>query len=133
MTAPDGAIHGASMPFLSFPLRLRESGTLQRSEESSALLSFLQVMAVTPGGSWAACPNFGLRDLLESSRQRADSPRLAMERANRAFEDLGITGYRVQEIVRENSQRADFDVYSVTLIATRSAETYSTRITTEAV
>ena len=88
-------------------------------------------MALTPGGSWAACPNFGFRDLLESGRQRADSPRLALERANRAFDDLGITGYRVQEIVRENTQRTDFDVYSITLVATHSSETYSTRISTE--
>lgn len=119
------------MPFLSFPLRLREGGILHRSEESSALLSFLHMMAITPGGSWAACPNFGFRDLLESGRQRADSPRLALERANRALDDLGITGYRVQEIERENSQRTDFDVYSITLVATNSSETYSTRISTE--
>jgi hypothetical protein len=119
------------MPFLSFPLRLREGGMLHRAEESSALLSFLHVMAITPGGSWAACPNFGFRDLLESGRQRADSPRLAMERANSAFDDLGITSYRVQEIVRENTQRSDFDVYSVILVATHSSETYSTQISSE--
>jgi hypothetical protein len=119
------------MPFLSFPLRLREGGTLHRTEESSALLSFLYIMAVTPGGSWIACPNFGFRDLLEAGRQQADSPRLAMERANLAFDDLGITGYRVQEIVRENSQRSDFDVYSIILISTRSSDTYSTRIMAE--
>jgi hypothetical protein len=119
------------MSFLTFPLRLREGGMLHRTEESAALLSFLHVMAITPGGSWTACPNFGIRDLLESGRQRADSPRLAMERANRAFDDLGITGYRVQEIARENTQRSDFDVYSITLVATRSSETYSTQITAE--
>jgi hypothetical protein len=124
-------MEGGRMPFLSFPLRLREGGTLHRTEESSALLAFLHAMAITPGGSWTACPNFGFRDLLESGRQRADSPRLAMERANRAFDDLGIVGYRVQEIARENTQRSDFDVYSVTLIATSSAETYSTRISAE--
>jgi len=56
---------------------------------------------------------------------------MAMERANRAFDELGITAYRVEEIVRENTQRADFDVYSVTLIATRSLETYSTQINVE--
>ena len=116
---------------LAFPLRLRESGALHRTDEPSALLSFLQAMALTPGGSWAACPSFGFRDLLESGRQRADSPRMAMERANRAFDELGITGYRVEELVRENAQRADFDVYSVTLIATRSSETYSTQINVE--
>lgn len=119
------------MPFLSFPLRLREGGTLQRTEEPAAILSFLYAMALTPGGSWTACPDFGIRDLLEAGRQRADSPRLAMERANRAFEDLGITGYRVQEIVKENTQRADFDVYSVTLIAAHSADVYSTQINIE--
>jgi hypothetical protein len=56
---------------------------------------------------------------------------MAMERANRAFDDLGIFGYRVQEIARENTQRSDFDVYSVTLVATVSAETYSTLISAE--
>jgi hypothetical protein len=119
------------MPFISFPLRLREGGTLHRTEEASALLSFLHIMAITPGGSWKACPNFGFRDLLESGRQYADAPRIAMERANLAFDDLGIIGYRVQEIVRENSQRSDFDIYSVVLISTRSSETYSTRIAAE--
>jgi hypothetical protein len=119
------------MQLLTFPLRLRESGVLHRTDEPSALLSFLHVMALTPGGSWAACPSFGFRDLLESGRQRADSPRLAMERANLAFDELGITGYRVEEIERENAQRADFDVYSITLIATRSSETYSTQINVE--
>ena len=54
-----------------------------------------------------------------------------MERANRAFDELGITGYRVEEIERENAQRADFDVYSITLIATRSSETYSTQVNLE--
>jgi hypothetical protein len=119
------------MPFLSFPLRLREGGTLHRTEESSAVLSFLHIMAITPGGSWRACPNFGFRDLLESGRQRADSARLAVERANLAFEDLGITDYRVQEIVRESTQRSDFEIYSVTLVSTRSSETYSTSISAE--
>lgn len=119
------------MPYLAFPLRLREGGALHRTDEPSALLSFLQAMALTPGGSWAACPSFGFRDLLEAGRQRADSPRLAAERANRAFDDLGIEGYRVEEIVKENTQRADFDVYAVTLIATGSAETYSTQINIE--
>ena len=119
------------MPFLSFPLRLRDGGMLQRTEETSALLALLQMMAVTPGGAWTACPSFGLRDLLESGRQRADSPRLALERANQAFEDMGITGYRVQEILRENAQRTDFDVYTITLVAAHSSERYSTQINTE--
>lgn len=124
---------GGRMPFLSFPLRLREGGTLYRTGEASAVLSFLHAMALTPGGSWTACSDFGFRDLLESGRQRADSPRLAMERANRAFDELGITGYRVQEIVRETTQRADYDVYSVTLVATDGSEQYSTRISAEQV
>jgi hypothetical protein len=121
------------MSFLSFPLRLREGGTLRRIEESSAVLSFLHIMAITPGGSWTACPNFGFRDLLESGRQYADSPRMAMERANLALKDLGIVGFRVQEIVRENSERSDFDIYSIILVSTKSSETYSTRISAESV
>src|SRR5579863_6210082 len=119
------------MSFVSFPLRLREGGTLHRTEGPASLITLLYAMALTPGGSWAACPNFGIRDLLESGRQRADSPRLAMERVNQALEDLGLAGYRVKEIVRENPQRADFDVYSITLTASHGSETYSTSVSTE--
>lgn len=119
------------MQFLSFPLRLREGGALERSDESSAVLSFLHTMALTPGGSWMACPAFGFRDLLESGRLRADAPRLAVERANRAFDDLGITHFRVEEIARENAQRSDFDVYSITVIAIRDSETFSTQVSLE--
>lgn len=119
------------MSFLAFPLRLHEDGVFERTDESSAHLSFLRAMALTPGGSWTACPDFGFRDLLEAGRQRGDSPQLALERANRALDDLGISGYRVQEIVKENTQRAEADVYSVTLIANRSAETYAMQVSVE--
>lgn len=116
---------------LAFPLRLREGGYLQRCEEPAALLSLLQLMAATPGGSWPACPDFGLRDLLESGRQRADVPRLATERANRAFADLGIDDFRVGEIVRETTQRLDLDTYTITLVSSRNPGTYSTTFTSE--
>src|SRR5215475_1964841 len=69
----------------TFPIRLREGGFLERCEEPRAILSLLELMAATPGGSWAACPAFGLRDLLESGRQHDDAPRLAAERANLAL------------------------------------------------
>lgn len=116
---------------LSFPLRLRDGGYLQRTEEPGALLALLQMMAATAGGTWAACPNFGLRDLLEAGRQRADTPRLAAERANQALADLDIQDFRVDEIVRETSQRLDLDIYTVTLVSTRDAGSFTTTFTTE--
>lgn len=116
---------------LSFPLRLRDGGYLQRTEEPAAILALMQLMAATAGGTWLACPVFGLRDLLEAGRQRADAPRLAMERANRALADLDIHGFRVEEIVREASQRIALDVYTVTLVSTRDAGSLTTTFTTE--
>ena len=83
-------------------------------------------MARTPGGAWKACPNFGLRDLLESARRSADAPRLALERAKAALQDLGFTDFTVEEIVREVSERRDYDVYQVTLAS--SAERYTTAV-----
>lgn len=112
--------------FLSFPLRVEEGGFLRRSERSNAILLLMQWMARTPGGTWKACPNFGLRDLLESARRSADAPRLALERANAALQDLGFTEFTVEEIVREVSERRDYDVYAVTL--TSSVERYTTTI-----
>jgi hypothetical protein len=112
--------------FLSFPLRVEDGGFLRRSERSSAILLLMQLMARTPGGAWKACPNFGLRDLLESARRSADAPRLALERANAALQDLGFTDFTVEEIVREVSERRDYDVYQVTLAS--SAERYTTAV-----
>ena len=110
------------MACLSFPLRMRDGGTLQRTEEPAAVLAFLQVMALTPGGSWQACAEFGLRDLLENPQRRADVPRLAAERANRALQALGFETFKVSSIVRELSQRADIETYSVTLLSTRGEQ-----------
>jgi hypothetical protein len=118
---------------LSFPLRLRDGGYLQRTEEPAAILALLQLMAATAGGTWSACPVFGLRDLLEAGRQRADTPRLALERANQALADLDIRGFRVEEIVREASQRIDLDVYTVTLVSTRDAGSFTSTMAIESV
>jgi len=89
----------------------------------------MQLMARTPGGSWKACPNFGLRDLLESGRRSADVPRLAQERANAALQDLGFTDFTVEEIVREVSERRDYDIYAVTLAA--GGDRYMTTVQSE--
>lgn len=119
------------MVAISFPLRLRDGGYLQRSEEPAAILALLHLMASTAGGTWAACPSFGLRDLLESGHRRADVPRLAMERANQALTDLDIDGFRVEEVVREASQHLDVNVYTVTLQSIREAGSLTTTFTAE--
>lgn len=118
--------------FLTFPMRVENGGLLKRSEKISAILSLIQFMAVTPGGSWKACPSFGIRDLLENGRQRADTQRLAQERANKALQDLGFTDFVVEDLVREISEQRNLDVYTVTIVSTSTAESYKTSFQSEA-
>ncbi len=117
------------MQTLAFPIRLQENGLLRRQDEIASILGLLQVMARTPAGSWAGSPRFGLRDLFEVQRQRADLARVAMQRLNEVFEDLGITNYVVTEVVRELSSQRDVDTYSITIGRANSEERYTTSIT----
>ena len=103
------------MQSLAFPMRVQENGLLRRDERASAVIALLQMMARTPRGSWAACPNFGLRDLFESNRQRADTPRLMGERIEATLSDLAITGYHVAEVTRELSPGRDTETYAIVL------------------
>jgi hypothetical protein len=114
------------MRAIAFPMRLRENGLLERDSQSASLMQLLQVMARTPAGTWAACPGFGLRDLFENQRRRSDIARLAMERINRAFVDLGIADFRVTEIVREISAQRDIDTYSITISRAERNESFTT-------
>ena len=120
------------MQSLAFPMRLQENGLLDRDEKSSAVLSLLQMMARTPQGSWQACPGFGLRDLFEYGRGRADLARLAADRINSTFRDLGIEGYTVTEVVREISANRDTETYSITLENGATSETIHTSLVQEA-
>lgn len=111
-------------------MRLQDNGLLRRGERSASVLALLQMMARTPQGSWAGSEKFGLRDLFEQ-RQRADIPRLAAERINATFADLGIVDYTVTEVVRELSANRDVDTYSITLENAATAETLRTTMTQE--
>ena len=119
------------MQSIAFPLRLQESGLLRRDDRSASVLSLLQVMARTPRGSWHACPEFGLRDLFEDGRQRADLPRLVAERINRTFADLGLKEYRADEVVREVSANRDMDSYFIRLVNQSTAESLTTSVVYE--
>lgn len=103
------------MQSVAFPLRLEENGFLQRTSQAASLIALLQLMARTPRGTWAACPSFGLRDLFENNRQRADTARLAMERINEALADLDLEHIVVTEVVREISPGRDTDTYAIAL------------------
>jgi len=72
-------------------------------------------MANTPHGAWAGCPNFGLRDCFEQARVRPELPQLAIQEANLALNDLGITNYRVESIAKEPQANRDVDEYVITL------------------
>lgn len=116
------------MQCIAFPMRLQQNGLLQRDSQTASLISLLQVMARTPAGSWAACPEFGLRDLFEGSRQRADVARIATERINRVFKDLDLSGFCVSDIVREISANRDTDTYSITIARTGYDESFTTTL-----
>ena len=91
-------------------------------------MALLDTMARTPQGSWAGCPIFGLRDLFENGRNRADVARLVLARINATLENLGIGEYRVTEVVRELSPGRETDTYAITVGATGSAESFSTHL-----
>ena len=119
------------MQTLAIPLLLQENGLLRRNDGTRSLLAFLDAMARTPQGSWKACPVFGLRDLFEGGRQRADLERMALERINRSFQDLGMTEYVATEVVRELSGNRETDTYSITLQHTGTAELITTSLAQE--
>jgi hypothetical protein len=119
------------MQALAFPMRLQENGLLRRQDQTASVVELLQVMARTPAGSWQGCPKFGLRDLFEDSRRRADVARLAMQRINEVFGDLGLGSYVVTEVVRELSPQRETDTYAITIsnrvVANESFTTIVTR------
>jgi hypothetical protein len=102
--------------FIACPLRFRDA-FLRRTGEDEAVLQLLRVMALTPHGSWAACPHFGIRDLFEQARMRPELPQIAVQEANLALQDLGITNYRVAAIAKEGPANRDTDSYVVTIAA----------------
>lgn len=106
-----------AIPFIAFPLRL-DNGFLRRTDEAEAVLRFIEMMARTPGGSWAGCPSFGVRHFFENMRMRPEGLRQAEKAINDTLADLGITHYRLKSIQKEPGPNPDVDVYSVTLIST---------------
>jgi hypothetical protein len=116
---------------LAFPLRLQQNGLLQRTSQASSVIALLQLMARTPRGSWAGCPLFGLRDLFEDGRSRADVARLAMERINETLQDLELREYVVTEVVRELSPGRDTDTYAISLELAGTNETVRTQVVYE--
>lgn len=117
------------MSFISFPLRF-QNGFLRRTGEAEAILGFLRLMATTPGHSWQGSECFGVRDIFEKARTQPDAQKDAMERMNRALSDLGITGYRVDNITKEVSSNRDVDSYVVSIVSTvEPSKTYSVALT----
>ncbi len=119
------------MQSLAFPMRLAENGLLRRQERAGSLMTLLQMMARTPQGSWQACPSFGLRDLFENNRLRADTARIMMGRINATLAELGITEYSVTEVMRELSPGRETDTYALTVEGTGAGERFSTNLVPE--
>jgi hypothetical protein len=75
-------------------------------------------MANTPHGSWAGCPSFGLRDLLEQGQMRAAVIAVAVKEINLALEDLGVTNFRVEAITRDSAPGAEVGQWTILLAST---------------
>jgi len=119
---------GVAIPFIAFPLRL-EGGFLRRTDEAEAVLRFIEMMARTPGGSWAGCPSFGVRQYFENMRLRPEGLRQAEKAINDTLADLGITHYRLKSIQKEPGPNPDVDVYTVTLVSVQDPSlTWSARL-----
>jgi hypothetical protein len=110
------------MDVLSFPLRIQPNGLLKRTDPVTSLLQLIHAMARTPLGSWAACPEFGLRDLLEDGKQKSDIPRLALDRINMALAVLELHQYQVVSFKKEKSTERGMDIYSVVIVQAGSKE-----------
>jgi len=105
------------MSFLAFPLRL-EGGFLKRCPEANAIVALVEVMARTPRGSWIGSRHFGLREFFEEARAHAELSPLAIQELNLALADLGITEYRVEDIVREPQTQGRSDSYILKIVST---------------
>ncbi len=93
------------------------------------MLRFIEMMARTPGGSWAGCPSFGVRHFFENMRVRPEGLRQAEKAINDTLADLGITHYRLKSIQKEPGPNPDVDVYSVTLVSTEDPSmTWTSRL-----
>ena len=103
-------------------MRLRENGLLQRQDRTQSVLDLLHVMARTPAGSWPGSSTFGLRDLFESREQRGDVLRLAMQRINGTFQELGLGEFVVTDVSREPGGQAGVDQYAITIESNVSDE-----------
>jgi hypothetical protein len=75
-------------------------------------------MANTPHGSWHACPQFGIRDLLEEANARSEKAQVALDQINGALQDLGITNFRVETIARDTAAAAEVAQWTITLVST---------------
>src|SRR5271157_793166 len=103
--------------FIAFPLRF-QSAFLRRTEEVEAIVQLFRVMAGTPHGSWAGCSRFGWRDFFERARVRPELISKAVEEANGALQELGITHYRVASITKAGDSQRDIDSYEVSIVST---------------
>jgi hypothetical protein len=96
---------------------------LRRCDEPEAVVAVLRLMASTPHGSWSGSRHFGIREFFEEARFRPELPQLAIQEANLALEDIGITSFRITAIAKEAPINPDVDSYVVSLASTRDDKT----------
>ena len=72
-------------------------------------------MANTPYGSWAGCPHFGLRGMMEKIAGGGERVETAVREINLALDDLGISNFRAQSIKSTPAQGKGTVELSVTL------------------
>jgi len=128
------------MSYIAFPLRLEGSarqpepdglvrhGGLLRCQRVEAIDQLLEIMANTPAGSWAGDNCFGFPFFMGLSLSKQTFSQAALRTLNAALEELGITDFRLDSVVREPAQKFGEIRYSIGLCSTLDGEIHRVEV-----
>jgi len=128
------------MSLIAFPLRLEGStrqpdaeglvhrGGLLRCERVEAINRLIEIMANTPAGSWAADERFGFPFFMGSPSSEQAASHAVLRSLNAALEELGITDFRFESLVRAPLQKSGEVCYRAALRSTGSGKVHSVEV-----
>lgn len=105
------------MEFISFPIRIGNRGWLRRGNTpEEAIVHVLKVMALTArSGGWRGADEFGLRGFFAQIGQRRGLEPDVIKLMNRTLVNLGIEWFRIESVVKEDSNDVAKASYAVTV------------------
>lgn len=94
---------------------------MARCSEEESLRAFARIAALTPGDSWGADREFGIRDLLEGARRRPDLLLRAKEVLADSLARYEIGDYKVTGLTRVGNSGTHEFVLTLSNIVTGAA------------